>query len=554
MSLFVGIAAAVILAALCAFLVSFLKQPTITGFIIAGLIIGYFGYAEALNLNLLNQLSSIGIALLLFIVGLEMDFRSLAKAGWRTLFIGFGQMTLTFLAGMLVAGWLGFHGQAVAYIALAATFSSTIVVVKIYSEKKELNSLHGRISLSVLLLQDLAAIIALMVAADLRGGGGVSWPMAFTLLRGLIFVAAVMLSSKLMPAVLDFLGKSRELIYLFGLAWGLGVAMLASLPWIGLSIEVGGFLAGLALAGSSEHLQIRAELRPLRDFFIILFFVGLGADVFSYHGFAYIWPALAITLLVLVLKPVIVFLISSAAGYRAKTSFYSSLSLGQVSEFGLVIAALAMTWGEISGGVLSLITIAAIISIFVSSYFITFDTTIYSLFRDILEKFERVDKNSEEEQKELSGHIILVGAHRMGRSILRALEKRREEVVVVDLDPEVIKELKTEGVRAIYGDVSDSDVREAAGVDKASLVISTIPDQRDSMLLVNLIRRFNPSAKVVVSSESESEAKKLYAGGADYVILPRLLGGTEIARAVSEDAALSGLLAKKEADLKVMDI
>lgn len=553
MSLFAGIAAAVILAALCAFLVSFLKQPTITGFIIAGLIIGYFGYTEALNLNLLNQLSGIGIALLLFIVGLEMDFRSLAKAGWRTLLIGFGQMILTFLAALLAADWLGFHGQAASYIALAATFSSTIVVVKIYSEKKELSSLHGRISLSVLLLQDLAAIIVLMIASDLRnGGGGVGWPMAFTLLRGLIFVAAVMLSSKLMPAVLDFLGKSRELIYLFGLAWGLGVAMLASLPWIGLSIEVGGFLAGLALAGSSEHLQIRAELRPLRDFFIILFFVGLGADVFSYHGLAYIWPALAITLLVLVLKPVIVFLISSAAGYRAKTSFYSSLSLGQVSEFGLVIAALAMSWGEISGGVLSLITIAAIISIFISSYFMTFDSSIYSLFRDILEKFERKSGNNEEEQKGLSGHVVLIGAHRMGRSILRALDSRKEEVVVVDLDPEVVKELKAEGVKAIYGDVSDSDVREAAEIDKASLVISTIPDQRDSELLVNLVRRFNPKAKVIVSSENEAEAKKLYVAGADYVILPRLLGGAEIARAVSEDAALSGLLARKEADLKVI--
>lgn len=552
MSLFAGIAAAVILAAFCAFLVSFLKQPTITGFIIAGLIIGYFGYTESFNLDTLNSLASIGIALLLFIVGLEMDLRSLSKVGWRALIIGLLQMILTFAAGLAVAGWLGFTHQPAIFIALAATFSSTIVVVKIYSEKKELNSLHGRVSLSILLLQDLVAIVVLMLATNLHGGLKLEWPMAFMLLRGAVFVVLILLSSKAMPKVLDFLGKSRELLYLFGLAWGLGIALIANLPWFGLSIEVGGFLAGLALAGSIEHLQIRAELRPLRDFFLILFFVGLGADVFYYHGLNYIWPALVISAFVLVFKPIIVFLVSNLAGYRSKTSFYTALSLGQVSEFGLIIAALALALGEISGATLSIITLSAVITIFASSYFITFDSTIYSFMSEILKKFEMKNGEDEGKTRELEGHVVLIGAHRMGRSILEALDDDKEKLVVVDIDPEVVKSLLAEGIRAVYGDIADSDVREAVNMSRASLVISTAPDEKDNAIVVNFTRRFNPSAKIIVSAESESDAKRLYDSGADYVILPRFLSGAEIAKIIAGDNREDRLLRRKKADLKLI--
>ncbi len=552
MSLFVGIAAAVILAAFCAFLVSFLKQPTITGFIAAGLIIGYFGYAESFNPATLNSLASIGIALLLFIVGLEMDLRSLSKVGWRAFFIGLLQMALTFAAALAVAGWLGFTNYAAIFTALAVTFSSTIVVVKIYSEKKELNSLHGKISLSVLLLQDLVAIIILMLAPNLNNGLSFGWTAALTFIKGAVFVAAILLSSRIMPKVLDFLGKSRELLYLFGLAWGLGIALIASLPWLGLSIEVGGFLAGLALAGSIEHLQIRAELRPLRDFFLILFFVGLGADAFYYHGLNYVWPALVISVFVLIFKPILVFFISNIAGYRAKTSFYAGLSLGQVSEFGLIIASLALALGEIGGDTLSIITLSAVITIFISSYFMTFDSVIYSFLEGVLKKFEL--KNSEDDQrtKELEGHVILIGAHRMGRSILEALEDGKENLVVVDIDPEVVKNLLAEGIKAVYGDISDSDVREAVNMSKASLIISTVPDEKDNAVMVSFVRRFNSSAKIIVSAESEADAKRLYESGADYVILPRFLSGAEIAKVIAGDNREDRILRRRKADLKLI--
>lgn len=552
MSLFVGIAAAVILAAVCAFLVSFLRQPTITGFMIAGLILGYFGVAETMNIGLLNELASIGIALLLFIVGLEMDFRSLAKVGWQALVIGFVQMAATFAAGWWLAPKFGFFGSAAFYIALALTFSSTIVVVKIYSEKGELNSLHGRISLGVLLLQDLVAILTLMIIPHLHQGGGLGWPLAVNILRGAAFVALILLSSRVMPAVLDFLGKSRELLYLFGLAWGLGIALLAGLPWVGLSIEVGGFLAGLSLAGSVEHLQIRAELRPLRDFFLILFFVGLGANIFSTSGVSQVLPAALLTsALILVFKPVFVFLVSNLVGYRSKTSLYTGLSLGQVSEFGLVIAALAASLGEITGLALSFITIAAVVTIFISAYFMTFDAAIYSSLAVILKKLER--KSAEEDLAVgAEGRVILVGAHRMGRSILRALQDGREQLIVVDIDPEVVKSLKVEGIKAVYGDIADSDVREEIRLDKASLVISTVPDEKDNALIISFVRRFNSSAKIIVSAEREADVKKLYALGADYVILPRFLSGAEIARMVSKDSSPDLLAVKKEADLRLM--
>ncbi|HEY4497001.1 MAG TPA: cation:proton antiporter, partial [Candidatus Paceibacterota bacterium] len=279
MTLFGEITIALILASALGIFFYLLRQPTIIGFILAGIAISYFGYLSTEGrFEIINVLSSIGVALLLFIVGLEMSFKELKDVGKQSIIIAFAQAIITFSVGYFIATLLGFSVIVSIYIGIALTFSSTIILVKLISEKNELKSLYGRIALGSSLIQDLMAVIILILLAGLSDGVS-ALTSASAVIKGLFFVFLAILSSKILPRFLDFIGTSPELLYLFSLSWAIGWAAFLSSPIIGLSIEIGGFLAGLSLANSSEHFQIGARLKPLRDFFLIIFFIGLGAKM-----------------------------------------------------------------------------------------------------------------------------------------------------------------------------------------------------------------------------------------------------------------------------------
>ncbi len=297
--LFTEIVIAPILAALIGIVCHFLKQPPMIGFIVAGLIISSLGYFAKESVESINSLASIGVALLLFIVGLEMNLKELKKIGVPTLIVGLGQIIFSFALGMGLTYILGFALVPSLYISIALTFSSTILVVKILSEKKDLRSLYGRIVLGVLLVQDAVAIAVLLFLSGMTTNQNLTDNMVQTLIRGTIFIAIIIFSSKYINRFLDFIAKSRELLFLFSVAWALGIAALAGSKVVGLSVEVGGFLAGLSLASSSENFQISAKLRPLRDFFIILFFVGLGTNMMVGLTSGLVLPAIALTLFII---------------------------------------------------------------------------------------------------------------------------------------------------------------------------------------------------------------------------------------------------------------
>lgn len=550
---FQEIALVVVLAVGCGFLAHLLRQPVIVGFITAGLIIGYFERLQLTHVDFIESLAAIGIALLLFLVGLEMNVKEWCRTSGLAFLAGLGQIIFTFGIGYFIATALGFTPLASIYIAAALTLSSTIIVVKLLSEKRDLKSLYGQVAIGILLLQDFIAILLLLFLTGLAGDKesiGFQGLAALYKVAGLILF--VVLASRILPRLLGLIGRSSELLYLFSIAWALGAAAFA--VFIGLSIEAGGFLAGLALANSSEHFRISARLRPLRDFFIILFFVILGIRALEGLSGASILPAAVLALFVLVGTPLILLLVMGALGYRARTSFLTGLAVAQVSEFGFIIAALGSRLGHIGNTEVALITLVGLATIFVSSYFIVYNKQLYEILRPLLRRFELRRSFIEEMPLgvQLQNHAVLVGVHRMGQGILRALTETGANFVALDFDPTVIRILSKAGAPVVYGDITDSEVQEKVNLARAKIIISTVPELRDNLVIVEEARRRGSRAKVIVTAEDEWSARELYQEGADYVILPRFLGGQELARLINEDHNFRSLRELRKRDLKLI--
>jgi Kef-type K+ transport system membrane component KefB len=549
--LFTEIVIALILAAIIGIVFHFLRQPPMIGFIVAGLIISSLGYFAKESVESINSLASIGVALLLFIVGLEMNLKELKKIGIHTLIVGIGQIIFSFALGMGLTYLLGFTLVTSLYISIALTFSSTILVVKILSEKKDLRSLYGRIILGVLLVQDVVAIVILLFLSGMTTGQNLTANMTQTLIRGTIFIAAIIFSSRYINRFMDFMAKSRELLFLFSVAWALGVSALAGSKLVGLSIEVGGFLAGLSLASSSENFQISAKLRPLRDFFIILFFVGLGTNMLVGLTSSIVIPAIALSIFIIVVEPLVVMAIMALLGYRARTSFLAGVAIAQVSEFSFIIVALGERLGHISSYEVSLVTLVGITTMFLSAYMMYYSDALYEFLKPFLHLFQKNHGMVEEvsEETKLTDHIILVGVHRMGRTILSALSNSTRDFVAVDFDPDIVKTLRDHSLPVFYGDITEEAIQEFISLDKASVVVSTIPDMKDSLSLLSSVLKKGGRARVILTAESEKEAEELYKEGADYVILPHFLGGKELVDILSKDHSFSSLKKLKERDI-----
>lgn len=538
MTLFTEIALSIIIAAVLGIIAHLLKQPALIGFITAGLIVGSITHFINVDTNVIDSLSSLGIALLLFIVGLDLDLRELKNIGIHVIVIGMGQVLVTFGLGFLLSRLLGFAVLPSIYISAALTFSSTIIVVKLLSEKKDLKSLYGRIVVGVLIIQDFVAMLALLIlSSGLADKSLALLSLGLSLAKGIVLAVILILLSRYLPRLLDLIGHSQELLYLFSIAWALGVSLLAASPYIGLSVEVGGLLAGLTLANSSEHFQISSKLSPLRDFFVMVFFFGLGTKLVIGAGAIALKPLILFILFVMIFDPLIVYVIMTLLGYRSRTSFLAGITMSQISEFSLVLVTLGAELGHISAAEESLVIIVGVITMFCSSYLITYGDRLYEILKPVLKLTERNMTRPEEvvPQEKFVNHVILIGAHRMGRTILKALESSGGRVVTIDFDPVVVNKLRTEGKAVIYGDITDPEIQEIADLKKAKVVISTAPDLRDNEAILHAVRMENASARVILTADDEPSGKKLYSMGADYVIMPHLIGGEELARFILRD-------------------
>lgn len=535
---FVDLTLIIVVAALLSIVFRLLKQPPIVAYIVTGIIGAQLLLINGENAVSIESLASIGITLLLFILGMELKLKSLRSIGRVAIIGGILQIFFTTLFGFLIAGLLGFESTEAIYIGLCISLSSTIVIVKLLSDKRDLNSLYGKIGIGILLVQDFVAIIALIVLNSLGAGSLDAMGILLIFLKaGLLIIVTVLMSKFIFPTLVHYLSRSPEVLFLSSLAWALGFALFVSSPIIGFSIEIGGFLAGLALANSVESTQIISKMSALKDFFIVIFFVLLGSTVDLVNLGEVLPKALVLSLFVLLLKPAITYIILVAQRYTSRTSLFTGLSLGQVSEFSLILIALGAKVGGVSSEAVGLITITSVICFIFSPYFVIYNQPIYKRLSPVLRRlqFKKNVESKSHSDKLLKNHFVLIGADRMGIKFLETLKKQPEEVLAIDFNPDIIRKLNKKGYNAIFGDIIDTEIQEKSNIHEASVVFSTIPDYEDNIVLLNCLRNRKKSNIVIVTAHTERDKHDLLAQGADYVVMPYTIAAKSVASLINRN-------------------
>jgi Kef-type K+ transport system membrane component KefB len=547
------LAGIIIISAGFGIIMKILRQPTLIAYLLSGILIGYLGIINPTNEEVFRLFADLGIIFLLFLIGLEINYDSLRIISKPAVILGIGQIVFTFIGGFFISKFLGFNNLASAYISIALTFSSTIIIVKLLSEKKDISSFYGKLSVGFLLVQDLVAILILIFLAGIEKGAVnqniIVGKTLLTILKGLVVFGLILyLGKKVMPYIFDRVAQSQELLFLTSLAWLF--LMVSFVKKIGLSIEIAGFLAGLALANSSENFQIASKLKPLRDFFIMIFFIVLGASLALSNIIHLNLKAVIIfSLFVLIGNPLIVLILMGILGYKKRTSFLTGLTVAQISEFSLILVLLGQKLGHLDESAVKTVVGVGILTIGISTYLILYSDEIFRRLSRYLSIFERKrvfeDKDFMVEYKK---PIILIGAHRTGQSI--ALNVPPKNLLVIDFDPNIISFLKKHNIDYIFGDIADPDVLEKANIPQAKIIISTSPDFNDNMTLleeVNKIKENKP--KIILRAETEKDALILYEKGADYVLLPNFTAGQYLGKTLAIDPEIKILDQLKKQDL-----
>ena len=529
----------------------FLKQPLIVGYIISGIIVGPFVFNLITQNETIQVFSEFGIAFLLFIVGIHLSPKVVKEVGKISLITGIGQVVFTSIFGFLIAWAFGFPIITSLYIAVALTFSSTIIITKLLSDRGDLGSLYGKISIGFLLVQDLIAILILIVVSSLSSGESFVSSVLVTLLKGIILTTLIVLISIfVLPKMQKFFARSQEFLFVFAVTWGLGLASLFYL--IGLSLEAGALIAGIVLSVSPYSFEISSRMKPLRDFFIISFFLLLGSQMVLTGFESYVIPAIIFSVFILIGHPLIIMILMGIFGYTKRTGFMAGLTVAQISEFSLILIALGVKVGHVSPEILSFVTFIGLLTIAGSAYMILYADKIYPKISRFLEIFEKKNVKKEKVLKK-DYDYILFGYNRIGFSILRSLKSIKKRYLVVDFNPDVVSDLEKMGIPVLYGDAYDSDLLKALPLEKAELVISTVPDPDANFLLINSVKSANPKTIIIVRAHSIQEAFDLYKKGATYVLTPHFLGGEYVANMISNfKANEKDYIAEKDKHIKML--
>ena len=526
-NLFFSLGVIIIIATIFAFIARMFKQPLIPAYIFGGFVLGPLGIGLVTDMNLIRVLSEMGIAFLLFIVGLEMKLTNLKSVTVLSVVTGVLQVILTFILGNFVALKFGFGDLEALYIGLIVSFSSTMVVVKLLSDKEKLSTLHGRIILGILLVQDIIVIFILSVLSSV---GDLSLFILWqSILKGiLLFIIAILISKLVLSSIFNFAAKSQELLFLCSITFCFLFSLFAYL--LDYSIAVGAFLGGIALAGLPYDVDIIGRVKPLKDFFATIFFVSLGMELVFFNFSSLFLLLVCLLLIIVVFKPLIVTIITSIFGYGSRISFLSGMHLGQISEFSLILASAGLIYGHISQEIFSLTVLLVVLTIILTSYFIQYDNKIYSSlpFLRIFDKISIGKQNLGNLSKRYGGNIVLFGCHRMGSIFSNTFKKMNKDFLVVDDNPEIINDLVNEKISCLYGDANNLEVLERLNLRKSELVVSTIPDFDINSFLVSYIKNKNKKVRVIVTANHFHQARDLYNLGADYVILPHVLSGEMI--------------------------
>ncbi len=528
-SLLFNIGFMVIAAAFSLFIARALKQPALLGYLLAGLLIGPFGLNVFSNQEEIALLSELGIIFLLFTVGAETDLIKFMKAGPTILLGGLSQVLLTIVLAFFVLPGLSF--EATLYVGLALALSSTILVVKILQDKKVLASLHGQLMLGFLLVQDIAVVVALPLLA----AGQTSLEIGFLQLlffKALLLIAIVALLSRwFFPYVFRLSAQNAELLYLTALATCFGFIGLAYI--LNISLAIGAFLAGLAIAKLPYNVEAVSLIRGLRDFFVTIFFVSLGTQLNFVVGAVPVLFIVSVIIMVLVFKPLVIYIITQTAGYGTPTSSKVAFGLTQLSEFSLILLLQGKNAGVIPDSIYSFMLLAAAASMVVSPYVMDFGPRLHEFLKKwlnvkVFSHFDIFSRKIEEMQqipeKRMQNHVIILGGGRTGKYLASKLT-RKYSVIVVDHDPNMVAFFKAKGIPALFGNAHNTELFEKLHAERARLLVCAIPDFEESLYILDFVKHHFPKLKVFMKANYWEEAFRLYKKGADYVILTEIIGG-----------------------------
>jgi len=525
------IAVILLVAAVAGYLAHLARQPVLVAYIFVGILLGPAVLGFVNSEAVIEGLAKVGIAILLFLVGLKLDIGLIKSTGLVALLTGVGQVVFTSVIGFFLVLALGFELIPAIYISVALTFSSTIIIVKLLSDKRELDQLHGRIAVGFLIVQDILVVVAMIVIVTIgQPEGGPETRSPWIIVVGsIVFLAVVALLAKfVIPKVMGWFARSPEVLLLFGVGWAMTLAAVSE--GLGLSMEIGAFVAGVALASSPFREGLGSRTVSLRDIMILFFFIQLGASLTFGDAVAQLWPAIVLSAFVLIGNPLIVMVIMGYMGYRSRVSFKAGLAVAQISEFSLILIALGFSLGQVDSSVLSLVTLVGVITITVSTYFILYSDPIYDRFSKflILFEFRNTAVSDDEDAIAHPYDAIIIGAGRLGSSVISGLLSKKANLLVVDTDPQALKKVRQKRVTTLYGDISDADFVSNLPLNEADAIICTVHDRSTNLVLLEALSRFDFSGSICLTAMDEPTAKLLQENPGVTVIKPLKMAANRI--------------------------
>lgn len=534
MQIFTQISLILAVAAILSGLARLLKQPAIVAYVVTGFLCAtfFFKTGDLGANNTFSTFSDLGITILLFIVGISLSPKSIKTVGKNAFLAGAGQMIFTTFLGYILAKILGFNPISAIVLSVAISFSSTIIVLKLLGDLGDLEKLYSKLTIGILLLQDLIASICLifLITLDKAQGGGLV--IVILLLKGVAISLAIwFVSSLILGKLTRFFAGSQESLFLFSIAWGFGISALFS--EVGFSREIGALVAGVALSTLPYSAEISSKLRPLRDFFVIIFFIALGSKIDIQQISPYLLEIGIFSLFVVLLKPLVTFINLALLGYNHKVSYKSGVSLAQISEFSLVFSLLAFKLEYISESLVQIITLVCVITATVSTYLIKYSDKTYPLFVSTFLSSKKSDPATDD-RKANPYDVILFGCNRVGWDFVKAFKNLGAGFLAVDYNPDTVEELSSKGIYCVYGDAEDAEFLDSLNIAQARMVVSTIPDYETSILLLQEIRKINQESAVVLISYNVDDALEFYQKGATYVVLPHFISAQHAMKLLEE--------------------
>lgn len=525
-SVFTQLTFILFIALLLSVVLRFLRQPLIIAYMLTGVVVGIF-FKDFVGSETLLVFSQFGIAFLLFIVGLQLNPSILKDLGGQILKMGILQVIFTSIIGFGVMRILGYGILPSFYMAIALTFSSTVIISKLLSDRGDFTLLYGRLSVGLLLVQDILAILALIILSSVGKANAISWdiPFWFAVIRIIIICITLFIFMRfILPRFTGLMARNQDILFLFSIVWAIGLASL--FKYLGFSMEAGALIAGVSLSSTQYHFEISSKIRPLRDFFIILFFVFLGLQLQPAYIKDVLTNSIFLTLFVLIANPLIMLVIAGWFGYKRRTSFGIGVTMAQVSEFSFILITMGYATGHLNERFITMITVVGILSIIGSVYLVKYQEFFINILDPFLKLFERKNiKEENKKEKSRDAEIILFGYNRIGFNVAEYCKKEKVKLFVVDHDPDVVVGLDEEGIDAWYGDASSNELIKDIDFNPAKIVISTIPDMSTNLLLLKTVKSKKKNIIFMAVAHQIGEAEELYANKADFVILPHFLGG-----------------------------